>query len=220
MKKEIPYIHFIRVVACAMVVLLHTLPPASLYHIDSDFSRTWNSLIIIFSNPCVPLFLMITGSLILPYKEKNSLDFYKKRIPRVLYPLLFWGIIYAVIPYCLGMIPFPEMLRDVVLSPIQAPTHIGGILWYLFVLIGLYLFLPYLTVDIYSNKGLLQRYLLLWIASSLSLLVLVKFPTAFGVNIYKHNFTLFIYFSGYMGYVLAGYYMRQYVDFTKMKWGG
>lgn len=219
MKVEIPYIHFVRVVACTMVVMLHTLPPASLYHLDADLSRMWYNLIVLICKPCVPLFLMITGSLILPYND-NSIDFYKKRIPRVLYPLLFWGIIYAVVPYCLGLIQFPEMLRDVVLSPIQAPRLIGGILWYLFILIGLYLFLPYLTVDIYSNKGLLQRFLLLWIASSLSLLVLVKYPMSFGVNIYEHNFTLLLYFSGYMGYLLAGYYMHQYFDFTKMKWGG
>ena len=88
-KIDVPYIHVVRAVACLSVVALHcTTINCEVYSIDAYFSR----IIFLLTRSCVPLFLMISGALLLPYNRNYSLkDFYIKRLSKILYPLVFWG---------------------------------------------------------------------------------------------------------------------------------
>lgn len=52
--------------------------------------------------------------------------------------------------------------RELLLSPIKAPERIGGVLWYLFILIGIYLIIPFFSEKIYENKLFLKVYLVFW----------------------------------------------------------
>ena len=210
---EIPYIHVVRVLACVMVVCLHSLPAPELY-VSEGMDASFMHLVRVLTKPCVPLFFMITGVLIFPYKNgADFISFYKKRIPRVLYPLLFWGVVYAILPFFLDMCDFPFMLRELVMSPVKCPSQIGGILWYLFILIGIYLIIPFINQAIYTDKKMMKIYLLIWIISSAVVMVKPTFPDLLGQNVWVQNFDMTIYFSGYLGYLLAGYYLNN------VKWG-
>ena len=59
---------------------------------------------------------------IVPNAHQDLLAFYKKRIPRVLYPLLVWGVVYAVLPYTLGMTEWRIFWR------IHLPNALPGII--------------------------------------------------------------------------------------------
>ena len=137
--KEIPWLHVLRAMACLMVVMLHSLPTGGEF-VLTPFNEHFRNVVVLLTKPCVPLFFMMTGFLILPYQYQDFRDFYKKRIPRVLWPLMFWGAIYSILPYILGLCNWQVMLSELVLSPVKAPSLIGGILWYVFILIGIYLF--------------------------------------------------------------------------------
>jgi surface polysaccharide O-acyltransferase-like enzyme len=50
---------------------------------------------------CVPLFVMISGYLLLPIKEAPEV-FYKKRFTRLLFPFLIWSVMYCIVPYFKG----------------------------------------------------------------------------------------------------------------------
>lgn len=223
-RKEIPWIHIVRVLACFMVVCLHVSTAADAYplsHLDSAFKH----IVYIATKPCVPLFFMVTGFLILPYKNGEDLwAFYKKRIPRVLYPLLVWGVVYAVLPYTLGMTEWQMMVKEVLLSPIKQPDYFGGILWYLDILIGIYLFIPFLTDRIYNNRTFLKTYLIVWVVSSIVLIIKAHVPNVFGENHWEHVFDMFLYFSGYLGFLLFGYAVRTCGEplslFVSKRYGG
>lgn len=223
-RKEIPWIHIVRVLACFMVVCLHVSTAADAYplsHLDSAFKH----IVYIATKPCVPLFFMVTGFLILPYKNgEDLLAFYKKRIPRVLYPLLVWGVVYAVLPYTLGMTEWQMMVKEVLLSPIKQPDYFGGILWYLDILIGIYLFIPFLTDRIYNNRTFLKTYLIVWVVSSIVLIIKAHVPNVFGENHWVHVFDMFLYFSGYLGFLLFGYAVRTCGEplslFVSKRYGG
>lgn len=208
-RQEIKWIHLLRVVACMMVVSLHSLPPADEF-VLTDAEVNFKNIIILLTKPCVPLFFMITGFLILPYKESDFMLFYKKRLPRVLFPLLSWGVIYAILPYWLGMCDEKIMIIELFLSPIKTPELIGGILWYIFILIGIYLFIPFLTKEIYTDKRIVSMYLLLWLIASILYIFHKKVPDLLGENQYENNFNLLIYFWGYFGYVLMGYSIKKW----------
>ena len=207
-KQEIPWIHMVRVVACVMVVMLHALPPLGEMAIKG-FDRLFYQVVFVYTRPCVPLFFMITGFLILPYKEDNPLMFYKKRIPRVFFPLMIWGIIYAILPWVLGMYDYKEMMMELILSPIKPPGLIGGILWYLFILIGVYLAIPFFNKEIYHNKKMVEFFLLIWMVSSIAVVLRSWYPDLLGMVII-HNVDLTLYFSGYLGFVFLGLYLKEY----------
>ena len=210
MHKDIPWIHLLRGIACLMVVCLHCQTAANFYPLDEG-TRHFDSVVSLVTKPCVPLFFMITGYLILPYKYGNDImSFYKKRIPRVFFPLIVWGIIYATLPYFLGMCSAKKMVSEILLSPIKAPQIVGGILWYLFILIGIYLTIPFITERIYVSKRILQLWLSVWILTSVVYIVKLFVPDILGQNKWVQNFDLTIYFSGYLGYVLMGYYLHNF----------
>lgn len=79
MHKDIPWIHLLRGIACLMVVCLHCQTAANFYPLDEG-TRHFDSVVSLVTKPCVPLFFMITGYLILPYKYGNDImSFYKKK---------------------------------------------------------------------------------------------------------------------------------------------
>lgn len=209
--KDIPWVHVLRALACALVVALHTIPPASNFTF-TGFDATYRHIMMVLTKPCVPLFFMLTGYLILPPKELSAFSFYQKRIPRVLYPLLFWGIIYAILPWVLNMCNLKQMFTELLLSPIKSPYIIGGILWYLYILIGVYLIIPYVHPSVYSENKTLSIYLLVWLITSFIIIVYRVNPVAMdnvlGKNSYEHYFDMTIYFSGYLGYLFLGYSIR------------
>lgn len=215
-KHEIPWIHLVRVLACIMVVCLHVCSAADSYpkeNIDNVFLYSFYYA----TKPCVPLFFMVTGYLILPYKYADDImGFYKKRIPRVLFPLLVWGFVYATLPYFLGLDDFYTTIKELCLSPIKAPERIGGILWYLFILIGIYLIIPFFSEKIYENKTFLKVYLAFWGGTTLIPILkdyYIHNQDILGQCHYIQNFDMLVYFSGYIGYVLMGYGIKKYNDF-------
>lgn len=79
-KKDIPWIHLVRVIACIMVVCLH-VSTASREYPWAYSDRIFHYLVYLLTKPCVPLFFMVTGFLILPYKNGDDIKtFYTKRI--------------------------------------------------------------------------------------------------------------------------------------------
>lgn len=90
-KQEIPWIHFVRVLACIMVVCLHVCSSADSYSkesIDNVFLYSFYYA----TKPCVPLFFMVTGYLILPYRNgDNIIGFYKKTYPTSVVPITCLG---------------------------------------------------------------------------------------------------------------------------------
>lgn len=205
MRQEIPYLHLVRVVACVMVVCLHTLP-------TSDFAvEGWDghfkALTIWLTRPCVPLFLMITGILLLPYRGENLMAFYKKRLLRIIFPLLFWGIVYSVLPYLLGMETMEDVEQNILFLPFTYPTAIGGILWYLYILIGIYLVIPFLNPAIFDNKRFMLVYIAIWFLGSFVVILKSHFSLVLGMTPFC-DFDLLLYFSGYLGFLFLGKYLH------------
>lgn len=98
-RKQIPWLDVARFFAVAGVVLCHAVdtfmaqPDA-----DTPACELWIELYKSLSRFSVPLFVLITGFLLLPVKT-DSIGFYKKRLTRILYPFLFWSLVYSLLPW-------------------------------------------------------------------------------------------------------------------------
>lgn len=144
-----------RVAACFMVVLLHTA--AEGFHtFDSQWgaSNFYDSLV----RSCVPLFLMITGVLLLGKRESLS-SFLSRRFLRVLPPLVFWSLFYMTWNTWRGETygPWYSWLAAMAQGPVT--FH----LWYLYAIVGIYLFVPFLRNIWHTARPAEKKaYLVLW----------------------------------------------------------
>jgi surface polysaccharide O-acyltransferase-like enzyme len=92
---------------------------------------------------CIPIFVMISGMLLLdPTKDEPILVFYRKRVSRIFIPLVFWTVFFLLFRYfgeyfVKGTYPSVGILANSVLAG-EPYFH----MWYLYMIIGLYLFTP------------------------------------------------------------------------------
>lgn len=210
MRKEIPYLHYVRVIACFMVVMLHASPHPQPYTIDYYFTV----LIQFFTRPCVPLFFMVSGVLLLPYKDISIKHFYSKRLKRIFFPLIFWGIVYAVLPYMLGMENKVEMLNHLLMVPLTYPPQIGGILWFMYIILGIYMIIPFINPSVFDNKRMMRIYIGLWILSTVIMIIQCYHHQLLGMTPFC-DINMLVYFSGYLGYLFLGKYIHRYSDNIK-----
>jgi surface polysaccharide O-acyltransferase-like enzyme len=88
----------------------------------------------------VPVFVMISGGLLLPRaRDQSVIAFYRRRIPRIGIPLLFWSAVYSFYAWMrFGSSPTRLLVKFVLGEPFY---H----LWFLFALAGLYLAAPFIA---------------------------------------------------------------------------
>lgn len=131
----------IRLIAILAIVLLHTaangvtqLPPGSadwwLANLADSAGRVG-----------VPLFLMLSGAILLPRQHENTRHFYQRRWRRIALPALIWSLLY------LGWAQFKGYWKQ---QPVDLEPQLWGIisghsyfhLWFIYLLIGVYAVLP------------------------------------------------------------------------------
>lgn len=225
-----------RLMAMFMVVCCHSADPFNFYPGGNPppeiplWGALWGSLL----RPCVPLFVMITGALMLPVREEASI-FYKKRITRVFFPFLIWSLIYALFPWLTGVLGLePSIILDFFAYGGDGITrqgfdvgleYIGQIpftypetavhMWYIYLLIGLYLYLPIFSawVEKASERAKLW-FLVAWGVTSL-LPYYNEFVAQYLWGTCSWNaYGMLYYFAGFNGYLLLGHYLRRH-DWSK-----
>ena len=105
-EQRIVWLDVVRLVAMFTVVCCHSADPFNFYpgtSPDIDDIKLWGAIYGAVLRPCVPLFVMITGALLLPVKGDVT-AFYKKRISRVFFPFLIWSLILQSFPVADGSI--------------------------------------------------------------------------------------------------------------------
>jgi len=239
-REHIVWMDVVRLAAMFMVVCCHCTDPFNFYPGDPpaniDQIKFLGAAYGAFLRPCVPLFVMLTGALLLPVKEETSI-FYKKRIFRVLWPFLVWSVLYNLFPWITGLLGLrPDVLVDC--FPYSGPdamkqsfavslNYIANIplnfslidvhMWYVCVLIGLDLYLPIFSawVEKASDKAKL------WFLAAWGLTTLLPYFYEY-VSVYVwggcswNSFNLLYYFAGFNGYLLLGHYLR-HIDWSTQK---
>ncbi len=191
------YLNYLRGIAILCVILLHAL---TYYLHDASFygSNSWY-LFLVFNSMGrvgVPLFLMISGYLHLQSDLANDiLEFYKKRIPPIVVPLLIWNILYFLFKSILGEVDFSLNLLLEELLEMGTYYH----LWYLYTMLGIYLVTPFFK-KIVCNSTTME----LWI-----FLILIAFTGTLrpflNVNFPIHIFFFDSLFNGYLTFYVMGY---------------
>lgn len=193
---KIVWVDVIRVFAIVLVVLQHVVTPLIYSFNIIQISDWWLANIYhSISDICVPLLLMVSGYLLIN-TDKPIKYFIKKRIFKVLIPLIAWTFIYLLWNHYYNHnieLSFINLLKTII-QPAQ--YH----LWFLYTIIALYLLIPILNTFMKNASISMQYYfIILWFAS-ISISPLIQ--KILNTNPYKEDLSIL---SGYLGYLLIGH---------------
>jgi surface polysaccharide O-acyltransferase-like enzyme len=187
------------------VILLHaagrfTVTPQQLGAMNPAEMAQW-SIINIYQSVAVPLgvplFVMLTGGLLLqPDKTDTLRTFWKKRWVRIGLPTLFWGAAYFAWDFLVQKIPFTS---SVIIQGILNGPYTQ--LWYIYVLLGLYLITPVLRVFVnHADMSLIKYFVIIWVVG-VAILPFIGLFTTYALN--ANVFTV----TGYVGFFILGTYL-------------
>jgi surface polysaccharide O-acyltransferase-like enzyme len=191
------WMDFARVAGMVAVVAAHVFAPAIRFDLTDQNSPAWWAAMAIdaLSRFCVPLFLAISGALLLaPRAGLPSAEFYRRRVHRIGIPLVVW---------CAFYLALRSLTTRDGLTRMQAAREVldGGVyyhLYFLFVLAGLYALTPFLRVIVLHAS---QRMLVAFVAV---LLVLGALDQAAVVLLESEQGNAATRFLPYMGYFVGG----------------
>lgn len=221
------WVDVLRLVAMLMVIAAHCVDIYNATPQNDPMNSFWGVFIGSLMRPSVPLFAMMTGLLLLPIRE-SAAEFYKRRIPRVLIPMVLWSAVYYLIPWLTGvagldksvittLFPFEfspsQEAGDAMRNIARIPFTFNGYtthMWYLYMLIGLYLLMPFFSAWVEKRDSTMTNtYLLLWLCSlTLPYLKQLIAPNLFGECAWN-EFGTFYYFAGFAGYLLLGHILAR-----------
>ena len=192
------WLDLLRVLAAFTVVGLHASASfVKLYRPNPGWNWWVANLMDASSRWCVPIFVMLSGSLLLakPITE-SPLFFYRRHVGRLVRLLLIWTVFYFSV----------QAFRDraINLQAFLTAVYIGlpyYHLWYFYMLLGLYLVVPFINRFVWtsSRRWLEWAILLSFILAMIYTLTPVFIPA--GETIFL---TLFL---PYIAYFLVGHYL-------------
>ena len=198
---RIIYLDIVRVMACAMIILMHS--PFK----DVDHSSIVVSTISYMTGPAIGLFFMVSGALLLDNKL-TARQFLKRRFSKIAIPTLVFSLIDVFAAVYRGNIELALVPRMILSMPITAQGWYGTI-WFMYTLAGLYLLTPILSRWVQkASKREIEFYLLLWI-------ITLVFPLLESfINLDSSQNSLLYHFHGAVGYYILGYYINKRFIFS------
>lgn len=232
-RENIGWIDLLRVIACFLVVLSHSCDAFVAQFSNNHGAFLTGTLIGSSVRACVPLFVMMTGVLMFPVRYSMT-DFYKKRIGRIVVPLIFWSLALPILYFVYLNYGVSTQSPSIDMANFTSATMFNKMytfifnfnydttpLWYLYMLVGLYLVIPILNswLENASQKDI-KLFLYVWGISLFIPYIKMVAPILgytgnygnmglFGVCDWN-EFGTFYYVSGFIGYIVLAYYLVKY----------
>lgn len=201
-------VNLIRTFGIVLVILLHA---SNEYYTAIQQTALespvywWSSTIYkSFALPCVPLFIILSGALLLqPSKIDEPIRvFLKKRFNRIGLAFIFWSVIYLVWAFMVSETPltFSNLVEGTLYSMFSGSYYH---FWFLYLIAGLYLLTPILRKLVaVSDPKLIKYAILLWFVD-VAIVPIIQLITG-----YSLNETVFV-VGGFIGYFILGIYLQR-----------
>lgn len=223
-KKRIAWLDFARSLAIFSVVVVHSLE--MVYKLEfndmmkiGEVSLIFRDIVFTFGRTGVPIFLALTGFLLLDRDFSTSdkiLKFYKKNLLPLWLTTVIWIVIYFIAGVLKGTMEadFVGLLKDVLFLR----TYLMGHMWYMPMIIGMYVALPFVSNAIknISSKVLAIPYcIVLFLYFVFSLISVLENSFGFDLELERKLDTTFL--GGTYGvYIIFGLFCKR-GDLKKIK---
>lgn len=201
---RILYVDILRIISIFAVVMLHISAPF-VVDINADGIKWWwvGNIIDSATRWCVPVLILISGKLMLDNdKEVEIFIFLRKRLTKIIIPLIFWSIIHMLRLNWLDIQQNEFSILSLIKNIYLGKVHIH--LWYLYMIVGLYLVTPIIKPYVNNvKKNNLMYFIGIWFITN----GIIGFSEKFtGYNI-AFNLSFFHWSIGYfvLGFILSKY---------------
>lgn len=231
--KRIAFLDYVRVFACFLVMVVHASEnfypgpgatdmagPQS--YLASEADRLWVSVYDGFSRMAVPLFMIVSAYLLVPTGKGQTMgQFYRKRFKRVLPPFLVFLVLYNTLPLLWGQLDAATAGRDLSRLLLNFPT-LGGHLWFMYPLIGLYLFIPVISPWLRQATARQERWFIGLFLLSTCIPYLNRWCGEVWGQCFWNEYHMLWNFSGYLGYLVLAHYIRVHLTWSRRTrlWAG
>ncbi len=211
MQQSTDWLDTARVFAGVAVVVLH-VASGVVIHQSSSSAEWWVGNFFDSSvRWCVPFFVMISGALLLDNRKQyvSFISFYKQRVKRIALPLVSWSLFFSCWVGAKEYIKQGD-INYVLIMINLIKGHPYSHLWYLFMLTGLYAFVPWLKILV---SGLTERRLL-GLLSLLFVIVIIDNLAAYasGLGSMTNRQFFGLWFVWFLGYFFLGHYINSYAQ--------
>jgi surface polysaccharide O-acyltransferase-like enzyme len=194
-----------RTLGIILVIMLHASNEA-LQNQSLPASYWWTGAVYkTLSLSCVPLFVMLSGALLLQPSKLNEpiRVFLKKRASRIGFAFTFWTAIYIAWGFYTTQHPITVVdVGQSVLKSLMTGAYYH--FWFIYLIAGLYLITPIIRVIVSNaNSRIVLRYLILLWFVGVAVLPIIQLVSGLVVNS-----TLFA-VGGWVGYYILGTYLQK-----------
>lgn len=224
--KRIAFLDYVRVFACFLVMLVHAsenfyLAPGATdmagpqSFLANETDRLWVSLYDGFSRMAVPLFMIVSAFLLAPMKEEQTTwSFYRKRFTRILPPFFIFMLLYSTLPLLWGQIDTATAGKDLSRILLNFPT-LAGHLWFMYPLIGLYLFIPVISPWLRKATAKEEGFFVMLFMLSTCIPYLNRWFGEVWGQCFWNEYHMLWNFSGYLGYLVMAHYIRVHLTWSR-----
>lgn len=218
MKGRIVFLDRLRVMAVFGVIICHSGIRISDGLRAGGLLTDTDILIFDIINCCIrfaiPLFILISGYLLLPVEQPYS-TFYRKRLARVVSPLIIWTVGYELADWWMnglitggeGDIPFEEVIAN---SLDLAVNFHRMHLWFLYMILGLYIVMPVISPWLkIARKRWIMALLGIWVIALAANYLYLNNEYIWG-EFPGNRYGLLYYLSGPIGYAILAVAIKRY----------
>lgn len=208
------WVDYLRILAIVAVIFIHA-SGGVFKHFEFSTLNWWlANFVNTISRFSVPLFVMISGFLILG-KDSTIKEFYLKKSIRIIPPLIFWSLFYVFFrQYLNDDINLFSLLKNTVTQLIiKGKTAIH--LWYLSMFSCLMLVAPFLNKFVLGKK--LNHSDVVYLFWVIAIIAVLQQISPMFKYIKGDNISWFTQFPWFIGYFLLGYYIGNNTLKTQIK---
>jgi surface polysaccharide O-acyltransferase-like enzyme len=201
--KRIFYLDAMRLMAIIGIIFCH----ASVTYIVTDMGTPnfyVTAFFDCFRDICVPIFVMLSGALLIGKKD-SFITFFKKRLSRILIPFLFWAAM--TILYYFVKLKNPFNIDDAISIFLGQGGTLGVAFWFVWMILIVYIgiFIINKTLE-YGNRKIYsfdEKFIPLLALLSVSYIAMFQF------NILSPIFydSVLIYYFSFVSYAIIGYFL-------------
>ena len=191
-----------------LVVLLHVSNEyyTAIYNTPLESAVYWwaSTVYKSLTLSCVPLFVMLSGALLLqPSKINEHIRvFLRKRANRIGLAYAFWSAVYLAWGFYVTQIPITlyNVIQGIIIGLFTGPWYH---FWFIYIIVGLYLVTPILRAVIAFKRQNILRYLIVLWCIAVAIVPFLQLLTG-----YTLNGSVFV-FGGWIGYFVLGIYLQK-----------
>lgn len=178
-KNRLVYLDYARTIAIAGIILAHACGMQR-----TEIAEAWkiNLLTVVASVSlvCNPLYVMISGALLLNSKKEESVGrFYYDRFVKVFVPFFLMYVIFMIFANVLDFSSVSNVVENIK-QILSGPLGIVPHFWFIYMILGLYIFAPFLKTMVQNlkDKDITALFIVILIEE-----ILVTFLPLTGINL-------------------------------------